>query len=79
MPDIIRGSVGIKTLRELSGMKTGKNGNKTQVIVLQLLDKFSKPSNSYKYHTYLNNFFISIKFIVYTKDLKYRIINTYRI
>ncbi len=43
-PGIKNGPIGVRTLRELGGTKKeGKGGNKTQAVVLYLLNRLPKP------------------------------------
>jgi hypothetical protein len=62
------GPLGVRTPRELKGtIKAGKGGNKTQVIVLHVIKRLLKPLKSLKYHVFLNNLFISIRIVKYTR------------
>lgn len=73
------GPIGVKTPRELGGSKKeGKGGNKTQAVVLHLLQRLPRPSNSLNYHCYLDNLFVSTKFIIYARKLGYGITGTCR-
>jgi hypothetical protein len=56
--------LGVRTPRELGGIiKAGNGGNKTQAVVLHLLNRLPKPPQGSGYHVYLNNLFISTRFI----------------
>jgi hypothetical protein len=59
----------IKTPRELKGtIIARKGGNKTQAIVLHLIKRLPKPLKGLGYHVFLNNLFISTKFVKYTRS-----------
>ena len=51
--------MGVKTLRELGGNINGKGGNKTQAVVLHLLEQLPPA----RYHVYLDNLFTSCQLI----------------
>jgi hypothetical protein len=56
--------VGVRTLRELGGtIKAGNRGNKIQVVVLHLIKRLPKPPKESGYYVYLNNLFISTRFV----------------
>jgi hypothetical protein len=58
----------VRTLRELKGIvKAGNGGNKTQVIVLHLINRLLKPLKGCGYYIFLNNLFISTRFIKYAR------------
>jgi hypothetical protein len=60
--------LGIKTPRELSGTKAGKGGNKTQVVVLHLVSRLLKPPKGLRYHVFLDNLFVSTRFVEYARS-----------
>jgi hypothetical protein len=61
--------VGIRTPRELEGtIREGKGGNKTQAIVLHLLKQLPQPPQGSGYHVFLNNLFVSTRFIKYARS-----------
>jgi hypothetical protein len=53
------GPIGVKVPVELGGSKAGKGGNKTQAVVLHLLDQLPRA----RYHVYLDNLFTSTKLL----------------
>jgi len=56
--------VGVRTPRELGGtIKAGNGGNKTQAVVLHLIKRVPKPPEGSGYHVYLDNLFVSTRFI----------------
>jgi hypothetical protein len=56
--------VGVRTPRELSGtIKAGNRGNKTQVVVLHSIKRLPKPPTESGYYVYLNNLFVSTRFV----------------
>jgi hypothetical protein len=68
IPGDKNGPVGVRTPRELRGTKkAGKGGNKTQAIVLHLIGQLLKPPTSSGYHVYLDNLFVSTKFVKYAR------------
>jgi Transposase IS4 len=59
----------IKTPRELGGtIIAGKGGNKTQVVVLHLIKRLPKPPKGLGYHVFLDNLFVSTKFVEYARS-----------
>jgi hypothetical protein len=57
----------VKTPRELGGtLKQGKGGNKTQVVVLHLVNQLPKPPKGLGYHVFLNNLFVSTRIVKYS-------------
>lgn len=54
-PGSKNGPVGVKTPPELGGSNTGKGGNKTQAVVLHLLQQLPPA----RYHVYIDNLFTS--------------------
>jgi hypothetical protein len=72
--------VGVRTLRELSRIiRAGNRGNKIQVVVLYLVKRLPKPPKGSGYYIYLNNLFISTRFIQYARSQGVTITGTYRI
>jgi hypothetical protein len=64
IPGIKNGPVGVRTPRELGGtIKAGNGGNKTQAVVLHLLNRLPKPPQGSSYRVYLNNLFVSTRFV----------------
>jgi hypothetical protein len=60
--------VGVRTPRELGGIiKAGNGGNKTQAVVLYLIKRLPKPPEGSGYYVYLDNLFISTRFIQYAR------------
>jgi hypothetical protein len=59
---------------ELGGSKTGKGGNKTQAVVLHLLDRLPPT----RYYIYLDNLFTSIKLLELLRVRGYSAIGTCR-
>jgi hypothetical protein len=56
--------VGVRTPRELGGIiKAGKRGNKIPALVLHLIKRLPKPPEGSGYHVYLDNLFISTRFV----------------
>jgi len=67
IPGVKNGLVGVRTPRELGGTKkAGKGGNKTQAVVLHLLNRLPKPPQGSSYHVYLDNLFVSTRFVQFT-------------
>jgi len=67
VPGIKNGPVGVRTPRELRGsIKDRKGGNKTQAVVLHLIGRLQRPLPGFLYHVYLDNLFVSTKFVEYT-------------
>jgi hypothetical protein len=61
--------LGIKTPRKLGGtIKAGKGGNKTQVVVLYLINRLPKPPKGSGYHVFLDNLFVSTRLVEYTRS-----------
>jgi hypothetical protein len=68
VPGDKNGPVGVRTPRELGGtIKAGKGGNKTQAVVLHLISRLQKPPPSSSYHVFLDNLFVSTKFVDYAR------------
>jgi hypothetical protein len=71
--------LGIKTPRELRGtIKTRKGGNKTQVVVLYLVKRLTKPPKGSGYYVFLNNLFVSTRIVKYTCSQGVGITSTYK-
>jgi hypothetical protein len=71
--------VGVRTPRELGGTKKeGKGGNKTQAVVLYLLNRLPKPPQGSGYHVYLDNLFVSTRFVQYARSKGVAITGTCR-
>lgn len=68
------GPIGIKTPRELGGTKNGKGGNKTQAVVVYLLDQLPPA----RYHVYLDNLFTSTKLLELLRSKGYAATGTCR-
>jgi hypothetical protein len=78
-PGIKNGPVGVRTPRELGGTKKeGKGGNKTQAVVLHLLNRLPKPPQGSGYHVYLDNLFVSTRFVQYARSKGVAITGTCR-
>ncbi len=61
--------MGVRTPRELGGTKKeGNRGNKTQVVVLHLINRLPKPPKGSGYHVYLDNLFVSTRFVQYARS-----------
>jgi hypothetical protein len=69
IPGVKNGPVGVRIPRELGGTKkAGNGGNKTQAVVLHLLKRLPKPPKGTGYHVFLNNLFVSNRFIEYARS-----------
>ena len=69
IPGIKNGPVGVRTPRELGGtIKQGNRGNKTQAVVLYLINRLPKPPKGSGYHVFLDNLFVSTKFVQYARS-----------
>jgi hypothetical protein len=80
IPGIKNGPVGVRTPRELGGTKkAGNGGNKTQAVVLHLIKRLPKPPKGSGYHVYLDNLFVSTRFVQYARSQGVAITGTYRI
>jgi hypothetical protein len=55
------GPIGVLTPRELGGTKNGKVGNKTQAVVVHLLEQL--PPTKHLYHAYIDNLVTSTKLL----------------
>ena len=61
--------MGVRTSRELGRtIRAGNGGNKTQAVVLYLINRLSRPPQGSGYHVFLNNLFVSTRFIKYTRS-----------
>jgi hypothetical protein len=62
------GLVGVRTPYKLGGTKRdGNRENKTQAVVLYLLKRLPTPLSGSRYHVFLDNLFVSIKFVQYAR------------
>jgi hypothetical protein len=74
-----QGPIDVKTPRELGGTaRQGKGGNKTQAVVLDLVGRLSKPPTGSGYHCYLDNLFVSTKFVEYARKIGIGVTGTCR-
>lgn len=79
VPGERNGPVGVKTPVELGGTKkTGKGGNKTQAVALHLIERLPNPPYESGYHCYLDNLFVSTRFVEHARDLGIGITGTCR-
>ena len=68
MPGDKNGPVGVHIPRELGGIvREGKGGNKTQAVVLHLVKRLREPPIGSGYHVFLDNLFISTRFVEYAR------------
>jgi Transposase IS4 len=68
VPGDKNGPVEVRTPRELRGtIKARKGGNKTQAVVLHLIGRLQKPPPGSSYHVFLDNLFVSTKFVDYAR------------
>lgn len=68
----------VLTPHELGSTKKGKGGNKTQAVVLSLLDRLPPPPAGSRYHIFLDSLFVSTRIIEYARIQGYRITGTCR-
>jgi hypothetical protein len=69
IPGIKNGPVGVRTPYELGGTKRdGNRGNKTQAVVLHLLKRLPTPPSGSGYYIFLDNLFVSTKFVQYARS-----------
>ena len=73
-PGAKNGPVQVRTPKELGGTKAGKNGNKTQAVVLKLVRQL--PGSGY--HLFLDNLFVSTRFVQYARDQGFGVTGTCR-
>jgi hypothetical protein len=79
IPGEKNGPLGIKTPRELGGtVRAGKGGNKTQAVVLHLIKRLPEPPQRSGYHVFLDNLFVSTRFVEYARSLGIGITGTCR-
>jgi hypothetical protein len=79
IPGQKNGPVGVRTPRELGGtIKAGNGGNKTQAVVLHLIKRLPKLPKGSGYHVYLDNLFVSTRFIQYARSQGVAITGTCR-
>ncbi|PVH67331.1 hypothetical protein DL98DRAFT_579274 [Cadophora sp. DSE1049] len=63
----------------LGGTKrSGNKGNKTQAVCLKLLQRLPPPLTGYGYHVFLDNLFVSAKFVAYARTLGFGVTGTCR-
>ncbi len=71
------GPVGVKTPRELDRIiKAGNGENKTQAIVLYLIKQLPSLLKGYSYHVFLDNLFVSTRFVKYACSQGVRVTST---
>lgn len=69
IPGHKNGPVGVCTPRELGGtIKAGKGGNKTQAVVLHLINRLPKTPQGSGYHVFLDNLFVSTRMVEYARS-----------
>jgi hypothetical protein len=79
IPGQKNGPVGVRTPRELGGtIKAGNGGNKTQAVVLHLIKRLPKLPKGSGYHVYLDNLFVSTRFVQYARSQGVAITGTCR-
>jgi hypothetical protein len=79
IPGAGNGPVDTPTPPELGGVKrSGKGGNKTQAVVLKLLQRLPDPLTGYGYHVFLDNLFVSSKFVAFARQLGFGVTGTCR-
>ena len=71
--------MGVRTSRELGvTIKAGNSGNKIQAVVLHLIKRLPKPPEGSGYYVYLDNLFISTRFVQYARTQGVAITGTCR-
>ena len=79
IPGQKNGPLGVRTPRELGGtIKARNGGNKIQAVVLHLLNRLPKPPQGSGYYVYLNNLFVSTRFIQYARSIGVIVTGIYR-
>jgi len=79
IPGAKNGPVGVKVPVALGGSKkAGKGGNKTQAVAISLVQRLPKPPSGHGYHCYLDNLFVSTRFVLYARSLSIGITGTCR-
>jgi hypothetical protein len=79
IPGAGNGPVDTPTPVALGGTKrAGNKGNKTQAVCLKLLQRLPTPLTSYNYHVFLDNLFVSAKFVAYARTLGFGVTGTCR-
>jgi hypothetical protein len=69
IPGEKNGPVGVRTPRELGGTIRARNGgNKTQATVLHLIKRLLEPLQGSGYYVFLDNLFVSTRFIKYARS-----------
>jgi hypothetical protein len=73
------GPLGVRTPRELGGtIKAGNRGNKTQAVVLHLVNQLPKPPRGSGYYVFLDNLFVSTRMVKYARSQGVGITSTCR-
>ena len=79
IPGQKNGPVGVRTPRALGGtIKAGNGGNKTQAVVLHLIQRLPEPPKGSGYYVYLDNLFVSTRFVQYARSQGVAITGTCR-
>jgi hypothetical protein len=79
IPGEKNGPVGVRTPRELGGtIRDGNGGNKTQAVVLHLIKRLPIPPQQCGYHVFLDNLFVSTRFVEYARSLGIGVTGTCR-
>ena len=79
IPGIKNGPVGVRTPVALGGTKRdGNKGNKTQAVVLHLINQLPKPPEGSGYHLFLDNLFVSTRFVEYARSQDVAVTGTCR-
>jgi hypothetical protein len=79
MPGDKNKPIGIKTPFELGGTKiAGNGGDKTQLVALHLINRLPKPSPGYNYCVFLDNLFVSIQMVEYTRSIGIAVTGIYK-
>jgi hypothetical protein len=69
IPGEKNGPVRVRIPRELGGtIRAGNGGNKTQAVVLHLVKRLPKPPQGSGYHVFLDNLFVSTRFVEYARS-----------
>ena len=76
VPSAQNGPIQVKTPKELGGTKAGKGGNKTQAVALKLAGQL--PRGGSGYHLFLDNLFVSTRFVQYARSKGISITGTCR-
>jgi hypothetical protein len=79
IPGDKNGPLGVRTPHELGGTKReGKGGNKTQAVVLHLIKRLPEPLRGSRYHVFLDNLFVSTRFVEYARTQGIAVTSTCR-